>query len=221
MIRHGLPTLVLCLLFSPIPVPASGQSSSTRVEEAAAVARRVEAGVLNPGDAVRITVWRKPEISGEYLVTGDGVIANPFYMDVAVIGLPLAAVADRIRVHIEQFETAPRVLVEPLYRVAVSGEVRQPSLYSLSPETTVEQAVLVAGGVTERARSERIVLVRGEQQIDVDLTRHDGGLARIHVQSGDQIVVPRQRSIVRDYVAPASSIIAASFSIINVWLRVR
>jgi polysaccharide biosynthesis/export protein len=179
------------------------------------------AGLLRPGDAVRITVWRKPEISGEYLITSDGVIADPFYMDVAAAALPLPELVDRIRAHVARFETAPRVLVEPLYRIAISGEVRQPNLYSLPPSTTVEQAVLMAGGLTERARANRVLLVRDDRKIEVDLTRYAEGVAATPIRSADQIVVPRKVSVLRDYVAPASSIVAASFSIINVWLRVR
>jgi polysaccharide biosynthesis/export protein VpsN len=180
-----------------------------------------QAGQLRSGDAVRITVWRKPELSGEYLITSDGAIADPFYMEVPVAGLSLQAVIEGIRAHVARFENAPRVLVEPLYRIAISGEVRQPNLYSLAPETTVEQAVLLAGGMTERARRNRVLLVRGEQKIEVDLTRHGGGLAGTAIRSADQIVIPRRVSILRDYVVPVSSIVAASFSIINVWLRGR
>lgn len=180
-----------------------------------------QADQLRPGDVVRITVWRKPEFSGEYLITSDGLIGDPFYMEVPVTGLPLPAVVEGIRSHVARFENAPRVLVEPLYRIAISGEVRQPSLYTLPPGTTVEQAVLLAGGITERAHAERVLLVRGEQQIEVDLTRHSEGIAHTTIRSADQIVVPRSSSIMRDYIAPASSIIAAAFSIVSVWLRVR
>lgn len=193
------------------PLPVAAQSVAPPVIEAS------DAEVLRPGDAVRISVWRKPEISGEYLITSDGVIANPFYMEVAVAGLPPAAVAERIRAHVAQFEIAPRVFVEPLYRIGISGEVRQPNVYSLAPETTVEQAVLIAGGMTERARADRVLLLRGEQRIELDLTRHAEGLSRTTVRSADQIVVPRRVSILREYIAPASSIIAASLSIISVW----
>jgi protein involved in polysaccharide export with SLBB domain len=179
------------------------------------------AELLRPGDAVRITVWRKPEISGEFLIAADGAIADPFYMDVTVAGLPLHTLIDRIRAHVAHYETAPQVLVEPLYRIAISGEVRQPNLYSLPPSTTVAQAVLLAGGLTERARANRVLLVRDDGPMEVDLTRHAEGVAGTTLRSADQIVVPRRASILKDYVAPASSVIAASFSIINVLLRAR
>jgi protein involved in polysaccharide export with SLBB domain len=49
-------------------------------------------GALNPGDVVRITVWRKPELSGDFIIAGDGSVSHPLYRDVRVTGMPLAAV---------------------------------------------------------------------------------------------------------------------------------
>jgi hypothetical protein len=66
-----------------------------------------------------------------------------------------------------------------------------------------------------------VLLVRGEQTIHVDLTRPGEGWSGTAIRSADQIVVPRRVSILRDYVAPASSLVAASFSIISVLLRAR
>jgi protein involved in polysaccharide export with SLBB domain len=223
MMRHLILSGALAVL-AGVSNPAAAQNTGGRdgailpsTPRSALQADRAE--LLRPGDAVRITVWRKPELSGEYLIAADGAIADPFYMDVAAAGLPLPELVDRIRAHVGRYETAPRVLVEPLYRIAVSGEVRQPGLYSMPLSTTVEQAVLMAGGLTERARANRILLVRDDRQMEVDLTRHAEGLGGTTVRSADQIVVPRRASILRDYVAPASSVIAASFSIISVLLR--
>jgi protein involved in polysaccharide export with SLBB domain len=219
-----LPAVLVVLAGAGDPAAAQDVSGPVGVTSRALRQGRAEAErpeLLRPGDAVRITVWRKPEISGEFLIAADGAIADPFYMDVTVAGLPLHALIDRIRAHVSHYETAPQVLVEPLYRIAISGEVRQPNLYSLPPSTTVAQAVLLAGGLTERARANRILLVRDDGAMEVDLTRHAEGLAGATLRSADQIVVPRRASILRDYVAPASSVIAASFSIISVLLRAR
>jgi protein involved in polysaccharide export with SLBB domain len=221
---RGLIRSAALVLLAVLSDPAAAQTAGGR-DEAIPLATLRSAGhadrpqLLRAGDAVRITVWRKPELSGEYLIGADGGIADPFYMDVAAAGLPLPELTDRIRAHVGRYETAPRVLVEPLYRIAISGEVRQPGLYSMPPSTTVEQAVLIAGGLTERARANRVLLVRDDTQMEVDLTRHAEVFAGTTVRSADQIVIPRRASILRDYVAPASSIIAASFSIISVLLR--
>ena len=125
--------------------------------------------------------------------------------------LPLTTATARIRAHVEQIESNPRVLVEPLYRIVVGGEVRQPNMYLLSPQLTVMQAVVQAGGPTERARRDRVrVLREGEE--------HQWDAARAYtepLQSGDQIFVDRQRSAFREYVLPAIGVAGSIASILR------
>lgn len=172
--------------------------------------------VLNPGDAVRITVWRKPDLSGEFFVGADSSIAHPFYAEVKVGGVPFPSAADRVQRHVARFETSPRVLVEPLFQVIVMGEVRQPKLYTLRPEITVAQAVGLAGGGTERGRLERVQLLRDGQVHLIDLTQPSSGLGQTPIRSGDQIVVPRRRDVFREYIAPSASVTAALVALLNV-----
>ena len=177
------------------------------------------APILQPGDVVRITVWRNPELSGDFPVAADGTIASPFYMDLHVAGQPLPVVTEQVRSFVAVIETEPRVLVEPLLRVGVAGEVHDPNLYSLRPETTVAQAVMQAGGPTERGHASRVILWRSGQEMRVDLTRPESGIAGQPIQSGDQIVMPRRVSILRDYIAPVGSVIGAAAAVTNIILR--
>lgn len=175
------------------------------------------APVVQVGDMLRVTVWRKPELSGEFYVNGDGTIGHPFYSTVRVAGLAVPAVQEQVRAYVEQFETSPRVLVEPMFRVTVGGEVRQPNLYNLRPETTVAQAVALAGGPTERGTLQRVSVLRAGQQLQVDLTQPTAGLAQTPIQSGDQILVGRRRqNVFREYVVPSGSILAAVATLINI-----
>ncbi len=83
------------------------------------------AAALNPGDAVRITVWRKPDLSGEFFVGADSSIAHPFYSEVKVGGVPFAVATERVKQFVRRVEASP-VLVEPLYQVMILCEVRNP-----------------------------------------------------------------------------------------------
>jgi protein involved in polysaccharide export with SLBB domain len=138
---------------------------------------------------------------------------------VVVAGLDVPGAESRIREVLAGLESNPRFVIQPLLRVSVGGEVRQPSLYTLPPETSIAEAVALAGGATERGRMDRVRLFRDGAEFRVDLTEPQGGLAQAPIRSGDQIFVQRRVSVFRDYIAPAGSITAALASIISLALR--
>src|SRR5215216_1360694 len=110
---------------------------------------RAESVSLSPGDSVRITVWRKPEFSGDFIVAPDGTISHPLYRSVRISGVPVATAEANLRTFLARFEQDPQFVMEPLVRVAVSGEVGRPQVFALRPETLVSEAVAQAGGPTQ------------------------------------------------------------------------
>ncbi|MEO7501028.1 MAG: polysaccharide biosynthesis/export family protein, partial [Gemmatimonadaceae bacterium] len=52
---------------------------------------------LNPGDQIRIVVWRNPELSGDFTVAANGTLNHPLYREIQVTGIPLTAVEERLR----------------------------------------------------------------------------------------------------------------------------
>jgi polysaccharide export outer membrane protein len=195
--------------------PALSQADPARNGQASRPA--TESITLSPGDVVRITVWRKPELSGEFAIAGDGSIVHPLYRDVRVVGIPMDAVEGLLRGVIEKIERTPFV-VEPLLRVSVEGEVRQPSVYSLRPETSIAQAIAMAGGPTERGRADKVRVVRMGGEVAVDLRRAEVGGSRLTVRSGDRIVVDRDRAVFRDILSPMITVLGATAAIVSVIL---
>jgi len=173
---------------------------------------------LNPGDVLRITVWRKPELSGDFVIASDGTVSHPLYREIRVTGIPLDAVESRIREYLTKLEANPQFVIEPQLRVAVSGEVRQPNLYALRPETSLAQAVAMAGGPNERGRHDRIRLIRQNRELIVDLRRPDESGAGMRVLSGDQLVVEPQRAFFRDVLSPTVNVLGATAAVIGVIL---
>jgi len=204
--------LLLVLLLTGLGVPTRPAHAQSPAAAAAS-----PSSTLNPGDLVRITVWRKPELSGDFVIAGDGTVSHPLYRGVRVTGILLAAVEARLRDFLGTLEENPQFVVEPLIRVAVAGEVRQPNLYNLRPETSLAQAVAIAGGTTERGRRDRLRLVRDNREVVVDLRRPDQSGAGMLVRSGNQIVVERQRAA-WDVVGPIVSILGATAAIVSVYL---
>lgn len=198
---------VLAALFLFVPGAARGQSEAT------------PATSLRPGDAVRITVWRQPELSGEFAIAEDGTIMHPLYRELVVTEMPLDLARSRVHEFLTRLESNPQFVVEPLLRVSVGGEVRQPSLYRLSPETSIAQAVAMAGGATERGRMDHVRLFRNGEELTVDLTSPQAGLAQEPIRSGDQLYVDRRTSVFRDYIAPAGGIVAALATLLNIATR--
>lgn len=174
---------------------------------------------LSPGDQLRVAVWRNPEMSGDFTVVANGTLNHPLYREVQVTGIPLSAVEDRLRTFLMRYASNPQFVIQPLLRVIVGGEVRGPNIFSVPPETTIAQAIALAGGPSPQGRLDRIVLRRDGRETRVDLGRIDSPAATLLVHSGDQIMVPRSTNVFRDYFGPTASTIAAIAGIVSIFLR--
>ena len=178
--------------------------------------------VLSPGDIVRISVWRNVELSGEFIVAPDGSITHPLYREVKVAGVPLAEVEHRIGAFLSRYgEANAAFAVTTLIRVFVGGEVRTPNVYAVPPGATVAQALAAAGGPSERARLNKVQILRNTNRFALDLTSADPRSMQTPVRSGDQIFVPRTHSVFAEYIAPASSLLAAAAAIVSIFVTLR
>ena len=167
---------------------------------------------------MRITVWRKPEFSGDYVIAPDGSITHPLFRSVKVAGLPFAKAEANLRTFLSQFEDNPQFVMEPLIRIAVSGEVTRPVVFAGRPETTIGEAIARAGGPTQNAANNRVRLIRmtpsGQQsQFTVNLSdpKISGGTTPL--RSGDQIVIDRKKSFFKDFLIPALTVVGSIASI--------
>jgi len=185
---------------------------------AQAPAPRTEQVTLSPGDSIRITVWRKPEFSGDFIVGPDGSITHPLYRTVRVGGVPFSTAESNLRSFLAKFEQDPQFVVEPLVRVAVSGEVGRPQVFAVRPETSIAEAVAQAGGPNQFGRRDRVRVLRkdpngGQHEIVVSLLDPESPSATVRVHSGDQIVVDRRKSFFREVFVPALSVIGSIASL--------
>ncbi len=165
--------------------------------------------VLRPGDVLRLTVWQRPELSGDFTINGDGTIAHPVYHALHVAGVPIAEVEGDVHDFLKTYVVEPQVAVQPLLHVGVSGEVRAPSVVLVPPNTSLAQVVAMTGGPTDRGAMDRVRLVRDNREIVIDLSGAAKRGAPLDVRSGDQVWVDRQTSVLRDHVAPLASVAAA------------
>ena len=206
--RSLLSALAMAQIVLSMAAPVSAQEP----------ARTGAQSVLTPGDSVRIEVWRKPEFSGDFVVAPDGTITHPLFRSVRVGGLPFATAEANLRTFLGQYEENPQFVMEPLIRVAVSGEVPRPVVFAARPETSIGEAIARAGGTTQFAARNRIRVIRLEpsgqqQQLVLDLASTGSTGGTLPVRSGDQIIVDRRKSFTKDVLLPAIGIIGSIASL--------
>lgn len=122
--------------------------------------------VIGKGDVLRITVWREPMLSGTALVRSDGMVTMGLLGDVRAAGRTPMDLQAEIQRRLKEYVQAPVVTVA--VRTATSqkfyviGEVKTPGEYALAKDMTVVQAIARAGGFTEWASKDDIILIRNE-----------------------------------------------------------
>jgi polysaccharide export outer membrane protein len=167
--------------------------------------------VLRVGDALRITVWRQAELSGEFVIGPDSTLLHPVYQGVKVAGASLPVVQERLRTLLLTYDQTVQLVVEPLFPVTVAGEVRQPNLYRFPKGTTLAQAVALAGGPTELGRLDKVSVIRRDSALTVNLGSQYSKFESLTIASGDQVIVARRSdfNLLRDLLYPLASITAA------------
>jgi len=185
---------------------------------AQATPRPSDQTVLSPGDTLRIVVWRKPEFSGDFVIGADGTVIHPLFRAVRVAGVPIATAESNIRTFLLQYDQNPQFVIEPLLRVAISGEVPRPSVFAVQPRTTIAEAIARAGGTTQFGNRGKVRVIRpesgGQQQVFLaNLQDPADPIASSQVRSGDQVVVDRKKSFFRDVLVPTLTVIGSIASV--------
>jgi polysaccharide export outer membrane protein len=157
--------------------------------------------VIGVEDVLDVRMPDHPELSAKVPVRPDGKITLPLVDDVVAAGLTPDALKQRLIDAYKAFVTVPNisVLVSEInsLRFYVLGEVAKPGVYPLRSRTRVLQAVAVAGGFTQYAAKDRVVLLRdagGKQaRIEINLKRVTSGdnvEENAVLLPGDTLVVP-------------------------------
>ncbi|TKB44718.1 polysaccharide export protein [Thalassotalea mangrovi] len=118
---------------------------------------------IDSGDKIAIEVYGEPELSREMLLNDSGKISYPFLGELAIRGLTLFEVEQKIHQGLlGDYLINPSVSVSIIaYRpFFIDGEVKKPGGYAYQPGLTVAKAAALAGGFTERASLQKIFVVR-------------------------------------------------------------
>ncbi|NLJ28517.1 MAG: hypothetical protein GX433_10955 [Deltaproteobacteria bacterium] len=156
---------------------------------------------LGIGDILTINVWREPILSGETFVRNDGKISMNLVGDVQAAGRTPMELRDEIQEKLSEFIENPVVTVTlkmaTSQKYYVIGEVKSPGEYDLVTDITFLQAIARAGGFSEWADKDDIVLIRngqkGEERIKInykEIVKGKKPQQNILLQANDTIVVP-------------------------------
>ena len=148
---RALLLFLLCTLLAPLAVAEVAQGSNYR---------------LASGDVIRISVFGEPDLSfTEIRLTDAGTFSYPFVGDVHAGGRTVGEIERHLTARLaDGYLVSPRVTVSVVtYReLYISGEVQKPGGYPYQPGLTLNRAIALAGGLTERASLKRVTITRGD-----------------------------------------------------------
>ncbi|HXK10296.1 MAG TPA: polysaccharide biosynthesis/export family protein [Vicinamibacteria bacterium] len=170
-------------------------------DTAPAATEEVVSYSVAPGDVLRISVWKEPELSTDVFVRLDGMITVPIVGDVKAAGKTTEQIATEVRTKLRAYLEVPQVTITVTQAVSarfyVIGEVTVSGAFPLTGRITVLQALALAGGFREFAKREKIVVIRehrGERKAILfsfrDLEAGVNLEQNIPVEAGDTLIVP-------------------------------
>jgi polysaccharide export outer membrane protein len=196
---------VACLLSAVLygGIAAKGKAADNAVKTPPAPQAVSQAGPdyrMGPEDVLRISVWENRELTLDLVVRPDGKVSMPLIQDVVAEGQTAMELANTIHDRLLTFIKEPQVSVIVLQvnapKYFVIGNVTKPGTYPLRSETSILQALSLAGGFTQFASPRSIKLIRnttGKQEVrkvNYNNMIDEGGEGNYILKSGDTIVVP-------------------------------
>ncbi|EHD0097357.1 polysaccharide export protein [Vibrio vulnificus] len=142
---------------------------------------------LGTGDKIEIIVYGEDDLSMKLKIGKAGLVNFPYIGEVKLTGRTPSEIETEIEKRLRgDYLLNPMVTVnlESFRLFYISGEVEQPNGYEYQPRLTVEQAIAMAGGFTDRADIGDINIRSGstlELIEDVELTHP--------VNPGDTVIV--------------------------------
>ena len=165
------------------------------------VAQAQDEFVIQPGDILQVTVWKEEGLDRETLILPDGSLTFPLIGSIQAKGLTINQLQDNIKSKISHFipDASVTIMVKaPLgHTVNVIGQVGKPGEIIMQGKMSVMQALSQAGGLTQFADEDDIIVLRGEEKNKKSLPFPYDDISRgrdldkdIVLLPGDVIVVP-------------------------------
>jgi polysaccharide export outer membrane protein len=160
---------------------------------------------LQPGDVLEVQFRYSPEFNQTVTVQPDGYITLEIAGDLKIAGFTINQTRDAIlrQARTRLQDPVATVLLKEFQRpyFVVSGEVGQPGKIEMRERVTAIQAIMLAGGMKETAKSSQIVVFRkiNSDMAEVKLLnlksiKKTSDLENdLTLQAGDMVYVPRDK----------------------------
>lgn len=154
---------------------------------------------LGSEDVIEVFVWKQPDLTATVVIRPDGRISLPLTNELEASGKTAIQLQKDITERLREYVTQPivNVIVKQVnsLKISVLGEVRKPDVYRIKNRVTVLDAIAMAGGFTDFARPNRVIVIRnapfGTQRIKVNVKQvvADGSKAQFYLQPQDTVYV--------------------------------
>lgn len=195
-VRSAWPASLL-LLFGLVGTGGLARGQDPAAPSPPTNAPAVESYAIGPGDVLQIVVWKEAELTRDVVVRADGHITVPLLGDVVAARQSPEELAESISRGLGRFVNSPRVTVgvgQASARVYVIGQVGRSGEIPLNVPLTVVQALALAGGFREFARTDSILIVgRDSSARPFNYKKFEVGRdfsQNVLLRAGDTIVVP-------------------------------
>jgi polysaccharide export outer membrane protein len=159
---------------------------------------------IGPGDKLKISVWERPELSGQFVVGPDGYIGLPVAGPIKLAGLGREETHQQVTNAFSQFYEAPIVTVDiedyVSNRILILGRVTNPGAIQFINPPTLLETITLAGGLpvgglgSEKATLTRCAVFRGRDRVVwlnlKDLLAGRNLALNLQLRSGDLVYIP-------------------------------
>jgi polysaccharide biosynthesis/export protein len=195
--------LILSLVFCLAIVPALARAQAQRPPRLTTVTE--DRYRLQPGDVLEVQYRYSPEFNQTVTVQPDGYVSMEIGGDLKIAGLTIEQARQAI------LREAGKRLQDPVATIVlkefqrpyfvVAGEVATPGRIEMRERVTAIQAIMLAGGMKESAKSSQVVVFRkiNSDTAEVKLLnlksiRRTSDLENdLTLQPGDMVYVPRDK----------------------------
>jgi polysaccharide biosynthesis/export protein len=202
-----------CCAQQPNSIAAPAPTKSIEAPPPSQFGQREPRYLLRPGDVFDLQFEFTPEFNQSVTVQPDGFVTLKGVGDTYVQGKSVPELTETLKESYAKFLAKPVLTVvlkefEKPYFIA-NGQVEKPGKYDLRGDTTVVEALAMAGGLSNAAKNSQVLLFRRVSQewveareIDVKKMLNGKNLNEdVHLKPGDMIYVPKSKwSTIRRYI---------------------